>query len=288
MIYPASALPPHVVARACGVDPGTTFHALAFLEAMSDGMIDVRALFYLPFAPTLHRNLFARLRPCLTPDGLAELPLGTVVLETITGELYGWRDKSGRQRWRPFANLGATKATERDIERAAEAAGVPLVHAPASLGRRMIVGHPQASDPQVKLAVEGIYTTRAPGDDLPPVSAGHISQAEARVHCLDAIVVGLAHLYALLAWPSQLLPAHLAKYVAQQLLIPGGLLTKEIRADVALRREKEQSATATRKMREKLGLPVEKKERRKPSRATAHAGQVQAQTTRFLKRLNRC
>lgn len=273
---------PYLIATGGGIDPGTTYHAWTLLEAYSDGMIWPRQMVYAPYDRNTWRGLFYGLR---ARDGVAQ---GTVALETIMGGLYG--DSAARRA--RFKQVSETKGSERLFRQLCEETGVPFVDRAASHGRKVLIGSGSASDPQIRLAIEGIYTTKVSGDDLP----WH-GPATDRPHVYDAMVVGMVELYERMAGVDDkgaptaagpLVEPKLAARIRSLLHCPGGFLPRRVAAEVAILRGKEKGDRDEDRIREQMGLPPkDKKERRKPSRATAEAGKAKAALTRLKNKIRR-
>lgn len=202
MIDPVRSTPPTVtiLARCQATDPGPTRSGSCYLEATSDGRINVQRGWYLPHS----RTRFAGEMEWLKRQG------GFFVIETIQGQVYNARRT---------AQLFETKEVEGRMLETAEAAGLEPVRITAREWRMALCGDAAASDEQVRLVVElicgdEVVVGHGPGGIpirekvlLPSVSSDH------RVHIYDAIGLGIVALAKRLN-----MPLCLPEYVKRKLL----------------------------------------------------------------------
>lgn len=201
MTAPVRAASPTItiIARCQATDPGPTRSGSAYLEATSDGRINVLRGWYLAHS----RQRFGGEIEWLRRQG------GFFVLETIRGQVYNARRT---------AQLFETKEVEGRMAETCEANGLEPVRLTAPEWRQELCGDKSASDEQVRLVVElicgdEVVVGHGPGGVpikekvlLPSLSSDH------RAHVYDAIGLGIVALSRALKMPLRL-PA----YVLQKL-----------------------------------------------------------------------
>jgi hypothetical protein len=296
--------PGRILATAIGVDPGPTRSAFAHLAAIASETPAGVAVTIWPLAlwydthdrPRL-RNALLRLRAS------ASAPAGLLGIESIAGPEYN------PARSRDLRQTARIEQWVRDVADFGMGEPVDRIDLPAGFVREKLFGHRGASDPQIRLGLEGLYTSATgapPGDELPPM------RADDRAHLLDALAAAYVLLALRLAGPAFILtqheraayrcddpwidlrtfldtpvPAGIAKAFADRLRLPGGLLPPRVRAQVALLRDQERGARKVKKQAKAAGVKLPRAARRSPPKAVREAGEAKRAATRAKRRIAR-